>query len=109
MKKTSKMRMASFLLLASIYCLYSPIACDINADESSGDDNNTDGDSGTDTDSDSVGNSICENYPTSDDNFDHGSIVTNYLFYDKDNNEIEMCEFADEGNKLLMMKIGTGT
>ena len=75
----------------------------------SGGDADTDSDAGGNTDTGVDPATMCDNYPASDDNFSTGSVVTNYTFLDKNDEEIRICYFAEQGYTSLLLKIGTGT
>ena len=49
---------------------------------------------------------MCNNYPSADNNFNVGSVIRNYHLWDGDDNEMDICEFADAGGRYLFLTIG---
>ncbi len=94
----------AFLLMFAL-CLFA--ACDDaetdNLNDGGPQDSGDDSDAG---DTDFEGDPSCENYPPSDENFENGSYVANYTFFDRDDTQIRMCDFI-EGNRLMLLKITT--
>ena len=72
-------------------------------DNSSGDDDGDDDDDNDDSSGDGDAE-LCEDYPDADEDFDKGSVISNYLLLDKDDKETEICELA-EGAKMMLIKL----
>ncbi|MDJ0765878.1 MAG: hypothetical protein QNJ97_23040 [Myxococcota bacterium] len=89
---------------------------DTGSEMDAGIDTDTGTDTGTDTESDTGSDSsldggqedggeiedMCEAYPPSNDNFALHSVIRNYLFWDKNDDQMEVCEFAKDYDLLLM-------
>ncbi len=94
-------------MIVGVFGLMSACGNDDDSGSTDSSDTDTDSDSDDDTGSDTTGLNVCDYYPEADNNFDEGSIIRNYQFYDKEDNVIEVCEWADWNNQLLLIKLNT--
>jgi hypothetical protein len=49
--------------------------------------------------------SMCDTYPTADNNFAVGSVIRNYELFDREDDDAEICEFAKPSATLLFLAL----
>jgi len=83
---------------------------DSDGDSDSDSDADTDADTDTDTDTDTdADGDLCDDYPTADNTFAVGAVIRNYILWDRDDVEHQMCEFGGGDHTLLFLAITSTT
>jgi len=86
-------------LVATILFPLSMLGCDADPfPQNSGLDDGINGDT-------DAPQSMCNDYPAVDGNFNIGSVISNYKFFDQEDDEIQLCELVKPSSKLLFLAI----
>ena len=94
-------------LAAGIAALVAAAACDEGGSEGSQLD---DGLPPGDTDDTDVGpQNLCTQYPEPDNGFGVGQVVRNYTFWDREDEEHQLCEYGGGGRTLMLLVISSST
>ena len=62
-----------------------------------------------DTDSDTGTADLCAQYPEADNAFGVGQVVRNYTFWDRQDEEHQLCEYAGGDKTLLLLVLSSST
>jgi hypothetical protein len=94
-----------WMLAAGLLALLAAAACDEGGGGSPLDDGLPD----TETDTSDAPANLCASYPEADNAFGVGEVVRNYTFFDRQDEEHQLCEIAGGTKTLLLLVISSST
>jgi hypothetical protein len=96
----------ALLLAAALIALFAAAACD---DGGGGGGSGLDDGLPSDDDDDDGPSDLCAAYPEADNTFAVGEVVRNYTFWDRADEEHQLCEYAGGDKSYLLLVISSST
>jgi hypothetical protein len=100
-------KMFVLLVAAGLIALFAAAACDKG--DGGGGSGLDDGLPPGDTDSDTGPADLCAQYPEADNAFGVGQVVRNYTFWDRADEEHQLCQYAGGDKTLMLLVLSSST